>query len=376
MNIHEIPLYLAEILEYFTMFKEIDAERLAELAGIHHARASDYLNSLERYGYLTRRREGHRVFFSLNPPVSKEMTDRIKKRMLSDERLEERLQKARTWLIRIQNKDGGWGDHAWEMTSNLTNTAEVIEALLLLGESKESETIRRAVAFIRQELMKPSEVPTFARDWAWIGMALLRVAGKKALEVEQALSWLEKYQEEEGCWDNRSTYSTAIALDLLSSLSHEYLSVIEKAKNWLLKTFKKNGWGTRPGGQTDLAVTAHAIFSLNLIGCKDSRVEIARRFLLRETDRWLIASEDAVIRGGTMFFRHFPLACIIIALLSIGESPVSKKISSNVFKLLQLQDEAGGWSACEGEKPRTWATLNAVMAFNLYRQKLRFKEHS
>lgn len=354
-------------LRHFLNFPELDAMKLASLEDIATSRASDYLNSLERYGYLRHRREGHRVFYYLKPDIAEQVKNALAGEVLSQKEIEESFQKALKWLLQVRNSDGGWGDHK-DDASNITNTAEVLLALSILGHPKASREIREGIRFIKKNVHELDR----ARDVAWTGLAFLRIDGVDAKEIDWILSSLSDHQHDEGYWEEKSTYSTAIALEFLSHFPDRGHLMIDKAKKWLLSNFDEKGWGLKPGEEIDLAVTAHAVYSLILIDGKDPEVRSlfnsSRRFLLNETKRWTSVSEDILIRDNAMFFRLFPLACILYVLLAIGENPALKYISENILKLIKLQTKEGGWASVQGEKPRTWATLNAVMTLDLYRK--------
>jgi len=105
---------------------------------------------------------------------------------------------------------------------------------------------------------------------------------------------------------------------------------------------------------------------------------LARDRLSKELENWSGLTEVEERSGLTeelfnppaakpLLFRHFPLSCALIALLSLGVNPKSKTVLASLHNLLQLQDASGGWCVAKGQMPKTWATLNATVALDMFK---------
>jgi len=123
-------------------------------------------------------------------------------------------------LKSLQNPDGGW---PWQLQkdkpSGISQTARNLELLLKAGENKDSNTAKRAVAFLFQNQKEDggwSENPelkeAIPQDWNWISTeqsgyqtadainALIEAGYSKDQRVAKAVSFLLRTQNEEGGW--------------------------------------------------------------------------------------------------------------------------------------------------------------------------------
>ena len=346
---------------------------------IDRSRASGYLNELARMGFLRQYKKGREIRFFPAMKVPKRIVEKTERSQVLPETITASFNNARYWLKTIQNVDGGWGECEGDVSS-MTNTAESILALSQMNENPESIVMQKGTSYILGGLSKFSSGELAARECALVGWALFKVYGAEAAielkEMQKVVKCLQNNQDREGSWDRRSVYSTAIVMRFLSNFhSQPYSSMVNTPRDWLLQVFNGKGWGRKPDSETDLAVTAQVLFSLNKIGCKDFKMELGHIFLLEEVENWSRASEDLVIRATRRsLWRHFPLPCIICALLSFPDGEPSEAIVDGLVELLELQHESGGWCTAKGEMPKTWATLNAVMALDLCLEKLASKK--
>jgi len=296
-----LPKNMVRILKMLTGVDTANATLVAERLNIGRARASGYLNQLERLGFVKRfRRDRNVEFFLVRLPEETRGKERIQE--VSLEGITEQLNNARCWLQDVQKSDGGWGEYEGDK-SNTINTAESILALLLMGEPRRSNSIDAGRRFINRTLQNlnnrtetshyiDSELES-ARSYALMGLALYNtyetVSARDPEDIRMIVSELRRTLDKEGYWDNRSIYSTAIAMRFLDLFADQMIKAeVNRAKNWLLKSFdyQQCGWGRKPGSDFHLSVTARVVSSLNSVGCKDKKLWLARDRLLREADRW------------------------------------------------------------------------------------------
>lgn len=393
-----VPKYLRRVLALFQSSHTINADVAAGELDIDRARASAYLNELERIGYLKRFREKRRVeFFLIRKYPSERGTDKkIKtgKNAISERNIGVRFNKARFWLKNIQNNDGGWGQFDGD-SSSLINTAESILALTVMGEPKESITIGEGLNFIVRGLRhqepasgqskeKVSELE-YARAYARMGLAFLTTSGRTSTraqsEIALVASWLHKNQDREGYWDLGSTYSTAMSMRFLALLDDPVSKArVNLARDWLLRAFspETGGWECKFGKGFNpvdkgfnLAATAHVLFSLSQIGFTEEASTLARDRLFKEVDNWSGTMEEIFKPPGSKPFiwKHSLLSCALAALLSYGEKAKTRVILDGIQMLIELQDTSGGWRVVQGDEPKTWTTLNSAIALELFRRK-------
>jgi len=123
-------------------------------------------------------------------------------------------------LKSMQNSDGGW---PWQLQkgkpSGISQTTRTLELLLKTGESKSSDMVKRAVAFLFQKQNEDggwSENPELKeiipKDWNWISTehsgyqtadainVLIEAGYSKDARVAKAVNFLYQAQNEEGGW--------------------------------------------------------------------------------------------------------------------------------------------------------------------------------
>jgi len=186
-------------------------------------------------------------------------------------------------LKSLQNRDGGW---PWRVQkgkpSGISQTARTLELLLKTGESKSSDMVKRAVAFLFQKQNKDggwSENPELKeiipKDWNWISTeysgyqtadaisALIEAGYSKDERIIKAVNFLYQAQNEEGGWPSfvgpEYPYegSDIAAMDhvvavLLKFGEPKNSSVLKKAVDALLK--HREDWKEPVGGAAVLNV--------------------------------------------------------------------------------------------------------------------------
>jgi len=141
-----------------------------------------------------------------------------------EERFSAASKRALSWLISMQNRDGGWAsfdkdcskefltyvpfaDHNAMIDPSTTDiTARALEALSAHDYDLSSDVVRRAVAFIRR-LQKPDG--TWYGRWGcnyiygtWLALSGLRAAGEDLSEswAQSAADWFRSCQNSDGGW--------------------------------------------------------------------------------------------------------------------------------------------------------------------------------
>jgi squalene-hopene/tetraprenyl-beta-curcumene cyclase len=133
-------------------------------------------------------------------------------------------ERARRWVLAMQNKDGGWGafdkdndaeflcrvpfaDHnAMIDPATVDVSSRAVMALLLTGRSPRHPAVARGLAFIRRQ--QEEDGAWFGR-WGcnyiygtWLALCALRLAGEtaEAATIGRAVGWLEAHQNDDGGW--------------------------------------------------------------------------------------------------------------------------------------------------------------------------------
>jgi len=74
--------------------------------------------------------------------------------------------KARKWLVDQQRGDGGFGIEINSTKSDVDITAMAIMALHVLGEEKESSTVKKAIEYLHEQQLKTGGFPSFGIETA------------------------------------------------------------------------------------------------------------------------------------------------------------------------------------------------------------------
>ena len=147
----------------------------------------------------------------------------VKNSMLADE-IRTAVDKAITWLLAMQNKNGGWAAFDRDNTSKILTlipfadfgelldppsvdvTAHVVEALGLCGRTMHDPVVARACRFMQEE--QEDDGPWFGR-WG-VNYIYGTAAVLPALEavgenmnagyIQRAVSWVAEHQNEDGGW--------------------------------------------------------------------------------------------------------------------------------------------------------------------------------
>jgi squalene-hopene/tetraprenyl-beta-curcumene cyclase len=141
-----------------------------------------------------------------------------------EERYSEASERALSWLVSMQNRDGGWAsfdkncnkefltyvpfaDHNAMIDPSTTDiTARVLEALSANGYDLSSDVVRRGVAFIRR--LQKTDGTWYGR-WGcnyiygtWLALSGLRAAGEDLSEpwAQSAAEWFRSCQNSDGGW--------------------------------------------------------------------------------------------------------------------------------------------------------------------------------
>ena len=192
----------------------------------------------------------------------------------------EAIERGRSWLLGMQNRDGGWGAFDRECTNEVWTyipfadhnamidpscediTGRALEALHNVGDRPDHPAVRRAVAFLRE---KQEEDGTWYGRWGcnyvygtWLALRGLMHAGENLSEprYQRAAGWFGARQNADGGWGELqhsydepaakgvgpSTPSqTAWALMALFALGHTSSDVVRRGVEYLLRTQQYDG---------------------------------------------------------------------------------------------------------------------------------------
>ncbi len=184
------------------------------------------------------------------------------------------LAAAVTWLLDLQNRDGGWptfcrgwGTLPFDRSSN-DLTAHALRAFTLLKEKLESSGQANAIAGL---------------------------AGRIKQSTSWGLAYLQKSQRPDGSWlplwfghqfneeDENPLYGTSRVVRALSAMGQERHPMTVKGVNWLLRNQNSDGgWSARKGltssvEETGLALDSLVLFSEAMAACERSASWLANQ---------------------------------------------------------------------------------------------------
>ncbi|OCA85785.1 squalene-hopene cyclase [Bacillus sp. FJAT-27225] len=196
-----------------------------------------------------------------------------------------------TWLLSMQNRDGGWAAFEKNIDSKWMSLLPIERAEILLGDPSTADLTGRTLEFLGNYTRFPKGDPRMKKaitwllenqeeDGSWYGrwgicyiygtwaaVTGLLAAGLPRTDpsIKRAVLWLKKIQNDDGGWgesclsDSRRRYvalgdstitDTAWALDTLITAEKRPSREIERGMNYLLSSLAKNDWTTDyPKGQ-------------------------------------------------------------------------------------------------------------------------------
>ena len=200
-------------------------------------------------------------------------------------------ERAVTWLLSMQNDDGGWAAFEKNINSKLLQFLPIEKGEFLLADSSSADLTGRTLEFFGHYTNLSKDHTTIKRGIRWIlknqekdgswygrwGICYLygtwaAITGLKSVgvpsdhsSIQKAVNWLRGIQNNDGGWgeschsDSKKTYvplrastltHTAWALDALISTSEKPTPEIQKGITYLLASLKKADWTTDyPKGQ-------------------------------------------------------------------------------------------------------------------------------
>lgn len=239
-------------------------------------------------------------------------------------------------LKNIQNPDGGWPWH-WEQDypSGMAETARAVEVLLLSGEDKNADFIKRALEMI-SALQRP--------DGGW-------AENKKLKEIiPKEWDWISI--------DYSSTWITAAIVRAFIHAGYDKDKRVRKGLAFLHSKQKEDGgWPTHVGPDyrygPDLASMDDILKTLLLAGESRTSKSVKRleNCLLAQKDQWKIPA-----------FTVSVLALLYLLNYSIESRPVQEVINM----LINQQNEDGGWSWQENVQSDPWHTCLCIEQLVLF----------
>lgn len=304
--------------------------------------------------------------------------------------------------IYLQNKtvkaDGGWGLQQFldEVRPGNTyvgvyGTSCGITTLLTCGENSDSVYIQNYKAWLIRQQEKEGgwTLSTFrSRDILTTSTCYVLNALNDADEkfsspiIQDGLSWLQKTQNPDrgwGLYQNDSiskitpTAHAVITLSRYPQMLRTQTAV--EGINWLIKSRNADhGWGQDPNtnSPSTIAHTALCIISLISAGypAYSSHIQEPLQFLLARLNQEDLLTEDEVFSvhhsDSTVTSTHYHLpatSLVARALLLAGIDPLQQEVVSLIRTIISQQTIEGYWSdKTTPNKIPIWATLYATLA--------------
>lgn len=288
-----------------------------------------------------------------------------------------------SWLNSIKNGDSGWGLFE-ESPSRVVNTAEAILGLSL-GTTTGVDYASSLIWLSNIVQGKFELKAKFQRHFAWIAYALSSLGGAEySSPIVICTEWLMSHQYQDGGWGhepgrNSSIYATYLSLRGLTSvvennipnLDHRKIREnIDQATLFLIrKQNKDNGWGYKPGEDSNIVATSFGILGLleayklsKLSNPLDDRaVKDAANYVYRNIKKSReIFCEENVSGDFKYSFHHFATTWCLSSLAHTGY-PLYERTLWDEFKyFLSLRSEAGGWPEMATLRPTVYSTYNAL----------------
>lgn len=180
------------------------------------------------------------------------------------------INKAKEYIVRYQNKDGGWSLVPGE-ESDVEITAFAIWALTEAGWGTGSRVIRGGVNFLKN---KQHDDGSWNNNTAHTAFSLIALANAKADPGVRfdGLQWLKNAQNPSGSWGRRNkspghvlyTSATVVAFKKLGFTYTRFEPILE-GMEWIEDPEQRNFegfWTLRGGTQSDIYLTSWALQGL------------------------------------------------------------------------------------------------------------------
>lgn len=296
------------------------------------------------------------------------------------EKITKTVERSSQWLMKVRNKDRGWGPHGTP-PSYFTETVEVLYGLLRAGVDPRSRIIRESVELIEKDIVTKGPLwqdsPETAKKHLWALMMFAELKGKgRSKPIQMLLKGLDEFRLKDGSWchmlkEEGDVHDTSLAFITLPKLRVKQDS---KQSKWLISTQNTDGgWGFRKNKESNPVATALAIEALAESNSADRKFIDRGVFWLKKVQgdngRWPIYYESRMGWGYDVLI-HFSTPCVILALAKAGEPVNSKSLGKGIDFLLSLESDEGGirpvkeFPFCRKINPVTWATANAMVALS------------
>ena len=213
----------------------------------------------------------------------------------------EHLVEGAKWLIKHQNKEGGWafsGLLDGGLPSDADDTALAVLALLKSGFPVSNDAIQNGLNWLIANQSDDGSWSTYIPGEGDVGCVsitahaievLLEVNGYQK-QIDQAVAWLETHISRDGFWDDlwlsKRTYGTACAINAIVKAGYHNIQAIEDGVKWLESVQNPDGgWGEDMfGNQIDSTVeqTAWSTYALLIVDCKNPSARRGLEFLINQ----------------------------------------------------------------------------------------------
>jgi len=255
------------------------------------------------------------------------------------------------WLLKVRNRDGGWGPQG-TLPSYFTETVECLHGLLCAGVNPNIGPIRESIELVEREIVDGGSLwvssPKTAKKYIWALMMFSKLSGKQeSRAVKLLLKGLDGFRLHDGSWSHMSeedgnAHDTALALMTLPKL---HVKVGADSYAWLAaRQNSDGGWGFRVGELSNPVATAIALEALSDRFRGTQMLSRGVSWLERMqggNGGWPLFYEPRPAWGYDVLI-HFTTPWVLSALASCGRPLDSPSLRSGLDYLLSLQAEGGG----------------------------------
>ena len=244
------------------------------------------------------------------------------------------IENARTYIVRHQNRDGGWplipgGE------SNVESTAFAIWALIDAGWGTGSQVIRSGILYLRNTQWDNGSWNNNTAHTTFVLVALATAETDPEVRFK-GLQWLKKAQNPSGAWGKKERspdnvlYTGAVLAGFRWLSFKQNFEPVSKGADWLAESINfDSGWALQRGSQSDIFVTSWVIQGLEPVYDIDAQVAWLKR----------LQNED----GGFGRYRNSPsdpeVTAIAIMALAAGNDPLNtRRVAINYLTNVRQED--------------------------------------
>ena len=293
------------------------------------------------------------------------------------EKIDIALKKACESVTKRRTKDGHWiADkirhyEPLELQKPLVRTGEAIFTYVFTKSQENLPIVSRALQYCLDYNLENSDPLSL---WAWKLMMASLSNTERAKKIQKySINLLVKQQNRAGYWPYfpGKTYNLHNFMILWALKDYDCKPTLDGAVKWLKKNKAKDGFGwSFDDAQTNSQVSFTANVSLALISLGEDPIsetlQTARKFL--ESKQFPNGGWHSSVRTVSDQPTTYGTALATLTLMLLSEDPLNDKVKKGIKYLLNKQLKDGGWGLIDSDKAsKSYTTYYSALTLAFYK---------